>query len=243
MSTIPIGPVIIESIIVIGLIAILILSLSRYRKRKSTITLRLILTYLFYFLGSLTSFTGRSIVYFGSYPPVFTHPFSLTGVIFTTVGNLFIVAFTQQLFFKKDRIVLFVISVLIGLNIGFMLYVNVVYPVYEQGGHETIMTSISGGINAFVSLVCYLVVFYYSFREARKTDDIIRKRTAEAISLYGILIAVAFTFLVFDALPAEQFGHYTVYYYICWAIFPFAILLSFIGYFQPSWFKRIVSNI
>jgi hypothetical protein len=243
MKTIPIGPVIIECITVLGLVCIIIISLHRYKKRKSIITLNLILAYLFNLVGSLTSFIGRTTVYIGEFHASNTHVTSLIGVIFNITAILFIISFTRMLFFKKNRFILHFVSLIVGVNVGNLLYLTIFYPFYEKGSHGENITVIGGVINFIVSIICYFIVFYYSIRESRKTEIILRKRTAEAIAMYGFLIALALLMLAFDSLTATEWGHYTVYYYIGWILFPIALLFSFVGYFQPSWFKRIFRRV
>lgn len=243
MKTIPIGPVIIECITALGLVFIIIISLQRYKKRKSIITLNLILVYLFILVGSLTSLIGRTIVYFGEFQASSTHVTSLIGMIFNISAILFIISFTRMLFFKKNKSILYFVSLIVGVNVGILLYLTIFYPFYEIGSHGEDITFMGGVINFIVSITCYFIVFYYSIRESRKTEIILRKRTAEAIAMYGFIISLALLMLAFDSLTATEWGHYTVYYYIGWILLPIALLLSFVGYFQPSWFKRIYRGV
>ena len=239
MKTIPIGPVIIEFITALGLLLIIFISLQIYKKRRSIVTLNLILVYLFSFFGSLTSLIGRSTVYFGEFHPSNTHVTSLIGLMFNVLATLFLISFTRFLFFRDNRSILYFVSIITGINVGNILYLIIFYPSYEKVSHGDTITFIGGIVNFVVSMICFSIVFYFSIREARKTDNILRKRTAEVIAMYGFLVALALLMMAFDSLKATEWGHYTVYYYIGWILLLIALLLSYVGYFQPSWFKRI----
>ncbi len=240
MSSIPIGPVIIEGITSFILLILTIQILRRYYSKKSKITLLLYLYFLFLFLAALTSFMGRLIVYTRTLEAYNTRPFAIGAGLFSIIGIFIIVAFAQRLFFSKNRFILHCVSIFQGLSLGYGSYILINYSAYEQVEYEKILFIIASGIHAFFGIICYGLVFYFAFKASRREKDVLRKRCAEAISIYGIVHISAMCFLIFDPLLAKDFSDYTIFYFIGWTMLIIACIIAYIGYIQPWWFKKIV---
>ncbi len=243
MSSIPIGAVIIEGItFIIGAIIVFYL-VKRYVLKKSNITLLLLLSFSWYLFGILSIFLGRFAVYLYEIENYYTHPFAVFGILCSVIGNFFIIAFLQQLFFRNNKSILLMVSFFLGLSFGSMLVQLIIYPIYEQGsGHEAAMGVIVNGIYGVISIICCGLTFFYAFRAAYREKNVLRKVSAQFIGYYGLINIISFIFVVLDVFYSKNFGDYTIYYFIGHSFLLISAPFAFIGYFQPSWFKKLFDH-
>ena len=241
MANIPMGSVILEGVCTAFMTFITIKTLKRYLERKLKVILLLLLSFVFTLLGIATSFLGRLIVYTANWQAKYTHVFVIPAEILILFGVLTMFYFSDIIFdFAYSRILISIASVTTGITIGMLIYNGIFYPVYSYGTEPAKIYFIASIFNAITIGGMYLTIFLFGIYRSKGEKNILRKRSTEIISSYGILAFLSLVMFSIDALISYDFTHYLATYYFGWILVLLAIIGAYLGYFLPTCFKRII---
>lgn len=241
--TVTLGVVLIEGFFVLNLIVILVTSIRKYVKKRVTLIRKLILFYLFIFLGFLSSFIGRFIVFAFSVDPLYTHPFAKIAWILATIGILYIISFIERLFIGEQDVLTLISSVLVGFNSGIFLYHISLYPIIEYGTFESSLFLYCQMYHLFAILICYGFFVNIVIRALKVTKARVNQITAFVMLVHVFFMLTGLVFLILDILYNPDVRAYIIYYYLSFVSFIVSVNLSYIGYFQPKWFKKLIDRI
>ena len=247
-NKIPLGAIIIESIVAVFLIILTILLFKKYAERKKKPNLYLGLTFLSFSLASLTTAVGRLTGYLS---PISYETYSITDLtslvsyILIALSNCFAVMFLDSIFFQKGLDFTFIFFLLNGVVIGWLLN-EIVYwfTVSQEFGLVRKQTFVAI-LMALLTIISYGLVSIFAFREAKMNTERLPKIGFNLIGVYGICIPMLFVFFSIDTVLisfVESFSNgYTIFYYLGWCFALLGAFLGYLGYIMPSWFKKLVS--
>ncbi|MHA1686733.1 MAG: hypothetical protein ACTSYD_10055, partial [Candidatus Heimdallarchaeaceae archaeon] len=223
------------------MIIVTLTTLKRYLERKIKVILLLLLSFVFTLLGIATSFSGRLIVYMTNWQAQYTHIFVIPAEILILFGVLAMFYFSDIIFdFAYSRELISIASVCTGVTIGMLIYNGIFYPIYAYGTQPAKIYFIASVSNAITIGGMYLTIFFFGMHRSRTEKSIIKKRSIELISSYGVLAFMALILFSIDALISYNFNDYLPTYYFGWILVLLAIIGAYLGYFLPTWFKRII---
>ncbi len=240
MAQIPLGPVIIEGISLCFITFLTILIFQRFFQRKLKVVLLLGFGFFFLCIGFSFSFTGRLSVYLSNQSGIYTHPWTVASLVFTLIAMLFILLFSHYLFFKDKRYLVVLIVIPTGIDFGSLLYQILFYPVYSPGNYGTTFYFYSALYHAFVSILIFLTIFIFAFKSSRTESDLLRRRSAQAIAIYGLLAFLALLVFAWDGYASEDSNKYLFTYYLGWSCILTSQIIAYVGYLQPKWFKNLL---
>jgi len=249
-NKIPFGAVIFETIVALTLILLTIFLFSKYFERKKKPNLYLGLTFLSFTLASLTTAIGRWVGFFSpvSYEILsITDLTSLISYIFIAISNCFAVFFLDSIFFQKSWDFTFIFFLLNGVVIGLLLP-EIYYWIFVSQDFGLIreQTFVLAALS-ILSLVSYGLVSIFAFKEAKHNTDSLPKIGFNLIGVYGICIPLLFVFFTGDTIlisNVESFSRgYTPFYYLGWCFAVIGVILGYLGYIMPKWFKNIHSPV
>ncbi len=241
--TVTLGVVLIEGFFVINLIFILVASIRKYAKKRVTLIRKLIMFYLLNFLGFLSSFIGRFIVYTFSVDPFYTHPFAKITWILATIGILYIISFIERLFIGEQDVLTLISSVLIGFNSGIFLYHLSLYPIIEYGTFESSLLLYCQMYHLFTILICYGFFVNIILRALKVTKARVNRITAFVMLAHVFFMLTGVIFLILDVLYNPDVRGYIIHHYLSFGSFIVSANLSYMGYFQPKWFKKLIDRL
>ncbi|MCY3411883.1 MAG: hypothetical protein INQ03_09665 [Candidatus Heimdallarchaeota archaeon] len=237
-NTIPILAAIVEPLIGIGMLINGLLIFNKYKQRRSQATLILAFSILAFGIAASISGIGKILHYTAPDDSLNISGFTIViAYIFTALANIFAMEFLAQIFREGKSRLSLLFTTANGITIGFLLP-NISFA---DDAYDAILLYLIWHI--LVSLATYGTLSYYSFKEARVTEQKVPKTGFKMIGWYGISVNLLFIFFVVDLAwgIARAGDGYTPAYYVAWFMGVIASLMAYLGYVMPAWLKNRLS--
>jgi len=229
-------PMIYEFVIYFFCLLMVLVIGKRYREKKKPV-----IQYMFYFslfmsIAILMAAFSRVLRYTGLWivgPDKYLEFLAFT-ICFIAIGNIFMLAFWLEVFYKKgagSRWGIAIISIYSVLIAGF-----IVFAIWT-GLFVVDLTEMIWGIAIGLSLVVYGGTMYSAIRLATKMDKGSDRISAVFISLSPLSILLVFVMFFLDRIFG---GNFTPFYYTGWVFVIISMGTLYIGVIRPKWlFKEI----
>jgi len=161
------------------------------------------------------------------------------------VYDIFIVLFAIQIFWDKNnkKVIPFLIT---GITLGILLFLPTNYWGVDPGPTDPASTRIiiMGLFLLYNTVICILLA-YFSFREARRTDQKVYRVGFQAIAFGFIANLLIFVFFLVDSIlimldPGS--AGYSVFISIGWIMAFITAFLFYLGYILPPWFRKRIEK-
>ncbi len=251
-NKIPMGAIILETLVASILVFLTLFVFKKYFERKKKPGLYLGLTFLSFTLASMTTAIGRWVGYFSPIDYLdlsITDLTTLLSYIFIAISNCFAVIFVDSIYFNKGIDFTFSFVLVNGTIIGLLLpqiytwiYIDQSFGLIRQKSVQLIVISLS-----LLSLISYGLISVFSFRESRLSTEHFHKVGFILIGLYGIFIPLLFLSFAGDTVLISNVSAfskgYTPFYYLGWVFALIGIILGYLGYIMPKWFKLLINKV
>ncbi len=240
MVEVPLSAVIFETFISVMLISVFVLILLKYIQRRKKPVLYLLLTFSSFSLASLISAIGRWLGYFlGNDTIGYTDLSNISAFLLLAISNCFVIAFVETVFVNKgiDFALPFLVinGVAVGMSIEAIIYwfSNKEFGLLANKFYILVLLAI-------ISLVTYIILTFYSFKEAKLNTDKLPRSGFNLIAIYGISVSLLFIFFALDSVMASLGKGYSPFYYLGWTFAMTGVFLGYLGYIMPSWLKKLI---
>lgn len=177
--------------------------------------------------------------------PVF-YPISLPlGYSFVLVYDAFLFLFTIHIFLDEDEKK--VIPVIIpGIFVAVLIWLPSNYWGVDPSIFDPPSTrSLSMGIFMLYNVIIYIILAFYAFREAKKSEQREYQVGFKAIAWGQITNILIFVFFLFDAIivvlnPGSP--GFSIFIYLGWICALIAVFLFYIGFILPDWFRKYITT-
>nr|MDO8111425.1 hypothetical protein [Candidatus Sigynarchaeota archaeon] len=221
-------------------ISLVLRAIAKYKEKKNRITVQIIFVFCGFFLGSLLTALGKVLVVSGLavYDTVVYELFlDSLAIMALMISNTAFFLFTIEVFYnmepgrRKKSIMIFVsIEIAIAIVGLFVLLLKI---------RSTVLKNVlSGGILA-QSVFTYILLSIKAFKISRKATGL-DKIGIQLVGLAGVLVITFFVFFALDVLNLFGWGNMSLFYFISWAIASAGIIVTYMGYFRPTWLLRRV---
>jgi hypothetical protein len=161
------------------------------------------------------------------------------------VYDIFIVLFAIQIFWDKNnkKIIPFLLA---GIPLYILLFLPTNYWGVNPGLTDPASTRviITGLFLLYNTVICILLT-YFSFREAGRTDQKLYRRGFQAIAFGFIANLLVFVFFLIDSiiimLDPSSAG-YSIFISIGWIMAFITAFLFYLGYILPAWFRKRIET-
>ncbi len=242
MAEVILSAVIFETFISVMLIIVFILILMKYIQRKKKPVLYLLLTFASFSLASLSSALGRWLGYFlGNEIVAYTDIGNMSAFLLLAVSNCFVIAFVEIVFANKgvDFVLAFIgiNGIAIGMSIEAIIYwfSDTSFGLLAKKFYIMILL-------ALISLVTYIIISVYAFKEAKMNTEKLPKTGFNLIAIYGICVSILFVSFALDSVMASLGKGYSPFYYIGWSFALAGVFLGYLGYIMPGWLKKFIQK-
>ncbi|OLS32677.1 MAG: hypothetical protein HeimAB125_06450 [Candidatus Heimdallarchaeota archaeon AB_125] len=242
MAEVVLSAVIFETFISVMLIIVFILILLKYIQRRKKPVLYLLLTFASFSLASLTSAIGRWLGYFlGNETIGFTDLSNMTAFLLLALSNCFVVAFVETVFANKgvDFAITFLVinGIVIGMSMEAIIYwfSDTQFGLLAKKFYIIVLLAI-------ISLVTYIILVVYAFKEAKMNTEKLPKTGFNLIAAYGISVSLLFVCFALDSVMASLGKGYSPFYYMGWSFAMVGVFLGYLGYIMPGWLKNIIQK-
>jgi hypothetical protein len=161
------------------------------------------------------------------------------------IYDIFIVLFAIQIFLDKNnkKIIPFLLT---GIPLYILLFLPTNYWGLDPGPTDPASTRIiiTGLFLLYNTVICILLA-YFSFREAGRTDQKLYRRGFQAIAFGFIANLLIFVFFLIDSilimLNPDSPG-YSIFISIGWIMAFITAFLFYLGYILPTWFRKRIET-
>ena len=242
MAEVVLSAVIFETFISVMLVIVFILILLKYIQRKKKPVLYLLLTFASFSLASLSSAIGRWLGYFlGNELIGFTDIGNMSAFLLLALSNCFVIAFVEVVFANKgvDFVLPFIAinGIAIGMSLEAIIYwfSDTAFGLLAKKFYIMILLAI-------ISLVTYIIISVYAFKEAKMNTEKLPKTGFNLIAIYGISVSILFVSFALDSVMASLGRGYSPFYYIGWSFALLGVFLGYLGYIMPGWLKNFIQS-
>ncbi len=225
----------------------------KWRERRTVATLYLSIALISISLAAFMVFTGLASWfslwiaegYIATLSPAYYEVSLPLGYSLVIVYDIFIVLFAIHIFLDKNnkKAIPFII---VGIVLGILLFL----PTNYWGVNPELMdpastrTLIIGLYLVYNAVICILLT-YFAFREARRTEDKLHRKGFQAMALGFIANFLIFVFFLFDAVlllfnPASP--GYSIFISLAWITAFITAFLFYLGYILPTWFRNWIEK-
>ncbi|MCG3216264.1 MAG: hypothetical protein KAS63_06075 [Candidatus Heimdallarchaeota archaeon] len=249
-NKIPLSAIIFESVCVICLIIITFFLWKKYLERQKRPVLFLGLNFSFFTMAVFVDIIGRWIGYF-SYPNIsyldvsYTDLTTLLNYILLAIANCFVIIFIDEVFLHKGTKFVLPFGVLNGLVIGLIIPPVIGWFSDSEFGllREQIGVII---VFAVISVVTYGILAFFAIKEGVLNTERLPKIGFHLIGTFGVCLVLLFLSFAGDTFIIQIIARYdqgySPFFYLGFALSILGIVLGFLGYIMPSWFKNIFSK-
>ncbi len=221
----------------------------KWRERRTIATLYLSIALFFIAFAAFAVFTGLfswliswiSAGYTTVNSPNY-YNFSLPlGYCLVLPYSIFLVLFTIHIFLDKNekKVIPFLIG---GVIIGILLFLPTNYwgmdPEPTDPASRRVLIS---GLFLLFNTVVYILLAYFAFREAGRSEQELSRKGFLAIAFGFIANIMVFVFFLLDSIlillnPGSP--GYSIFIWLGWATAIVVSFLFYLGYILPSWFRK-----
>ncbi len=222
-------------------ILLVINSFKKFIVKRNRITIEISFVFCGIFLAAFLTGLGKLLVISGIIDysilvyVLYLDAIALMCVMISSTAFFFFVLDTFYAMTPRNR----QITIIIYLIPNMIAVMSGLYALITRDP-STLLKNMLNGIILSLSLFTYLLVTIKASLIARKATGL-DKAGIQMIALSGILIIAFFVFFTLDVLNLFGWGNISLFYFIAWPIAAIGILVTYIGYFRPSWFQRLVS--